>query len=90
MNSGPLAGLVCGYSTPQNSAAVPTLAAGWVADMLADRISPETGVCAGDCAGYYGEPGSTMIGGARVVRLDSGVGARPSHDAVRSPVQVAA
>ncbi|BBZ35247.1 alpha/beta hydrolase family protein [Mycolicibacterium confluentis] len=90
VNSGPLAGLVCGYSTPQNSAAVPTLAAGWVADMLADRISPETGVCAGDCAGYYGEPGSTMIGGARVVRLDSGVGARPSHDAVRSPVQVAA
>ncbi|OBF26850.1 hypothetical protein A5727_26645 [Mycobacterium sp. ACS4331] len=90
VNSGPLAALACGPSKPQNSAAVPVLAAGWITDMLAGRISPESGVCGSDCAGYYGEPGSIMIGGARVERLDSGAAADASHEAVASPALVAA
>lgn len=47
--------LIAGFPQPQNPLAVRELSAGWINDMFDDKIDPETGACASDCAGYYGD-----------------------------------
>ncbi len=87
VNSGPLASLVCGSSQPRNTAAVPTLAAGWINDMLADRISATSGICETGCTGTYGEAGESLpVGAAVAVVIDSGTAA----SVVRSATQLVA
>ncbi|MBU9766466.1 hypothetical protein FR943_21800 [Mycobacterium sp. TNTM28] len=52
--------VIAGFPQPQNPLAVRELSAGWINDMFDERIDPETGACASDCAGYYGEDSFTI------------------------------
>lgn len=55
-----LAYLIAGIPRKQNPQAVQDLMRGWIDDMFAGTIDPATGRCTSDCAGIYGDPGSTL------------------------------